>query len=47
MYCKNCGKELPNENAEICLLCGTMKGKGDKCHKKVKLIVSIIKTVIC
>ena len=26
MYCKNCGKELPNENAEICLQCGTMKG---------------------
>lgn len=30
MYCRNCGKELPNENAEVCLQCGTMKGKGDK-----------------
>lgn len=30
MYCKNCGKELPNENAEICLQCGTTRGKGDK-----------------
>ena len=30
MYCRNCGKELANENAEVCLQCGAAKGKGDK-----------------
>lgn len=30
MFCKNCGKELVNENAEFCVQCGTMKGKGDR-----------------
>lgn len=30
MYCKNCGKEFPSDQAEICLDCGTTKGKGDK-----------------
>lgn len=30
MYCKNCGKELPSENAEVCLQCGTIKGKGNR-----------------
>lgn len=29
MYCKNCGKEL-NENAEVCLQCGALKGNGNK-----------------
>ena len=29
MYCKNCGKEL-NENAEVCLQCGTLKGNGNR-----------------
>lgn len=33
MYCRNCGKEIANENAEFCVQCGTAKGKGDKyCH---------------
>ncbi len=29
MYCKNCGKEM-NENQEICLSCGVKKGEGSK-----------------
>lgn len=28
MYCKNCGKEM-NENQAICLNCGVSKGKGN------------------
>lgn len=28
MYCKNCGKEM-NENQDYCLACGVKKGNGN------------------
>ena len=29
MYCKNCGEEITNPNAEVCVACGTKVGKGN------------------
>lgn len=29
MYCRNCGVELPSENSDFCVQCGTARGKGD------------------
>lgn len=28
MYCKQCGEEFSNDNADVCLKCGTKKGNG-------------------
>ena len=30
MYCKNCGNEIPHENAAVCLKCGVEVGVGNK-----------------
>lgn len=33
MYCRECGEKYSNENAVICVKCGTAKGAGNKyCH---------------
>lgn len=33
MYCKQCGEAFTNDNAAICVKCGTNKGQGDNyCH---------------
>lgn len=29
MFCRNCGEQLPSEQAEICVKCGVKKGNGD------------------
>ena len=29
MYCRQCGEEIKNEKAVICIKCGTSKGQGD------------------
>ncbi len=40
MYCRQCGEELNNPKAVICVKCGTNKGKGDNycpdCGQEVK-----------
>lgn len=40
MYCRQCGEELNNPNAVICVKCGTNKGKGNRycpdCGQEVK-----------
>jgi TM2 domain-containing membrane protein YozV len=28
MYCKSCGKEMPNSQSTVCVSCGVPKGKG-------------------
>ena len=30
MYCRECGEQITNEKAVICIKCGTGKGQGDK-----------------
>lgn len=33
MYCKQCGESFNNDNAAVCVKCGTNKGQGDNyCH---------------
>lgn len=40
MYCRQCGEEITNEKAVICIKCGTNKGQGDnfcpECGVEVK-----------
>lgn len=40
MYCKECGEVFTNENAAVCVKCGTTKGDGsnycNECGEKVK-----------
>ena len=30
MYCRECGEQITNDKAVICIKCGTNKGEGDK-----------------
>lgn len=43
MYCRQCGEELNNPKAVICVKCGTNKGQGENycpdCGQEVKIRV--------
>ncbi len=41
MYCRQCGQEITNERAVICVKCGVKKGQGENfcpdCGVEVKI----------